>query len=555
MKHNQCIQLSKQLLPLALVCGVVFISPHSVSAADRTIESGNYIIDMKKMYREGDRSNGIEAGEAYSITATDRIKHTSVTVKAEPLVELLFDVQVVAESKLLLRTFRKLHYLKEINSLYDLRTGKKMGGWLGLESSLSPSGRYLANITTYPRLDPSPYCRSILLICDFEKDIAEYTPGYVEKLPHSETMCGVPAFPERNAYERSYDILLDDEYLIQTDLLWSKDEKTLVFFATNVNEREFYLVRVDIANGVDHPQIAKKRIDVDAYIDYNKVPSVLVEDIKKRLPCLYNDRLWWSGENRVTLKAYEHTYYYNEEMEFTIPALPEQLIASIPEEATLSITATERQLILWPTQEEIEKHATCRDRSEEIPNVYRNSDRKSKPIKYGARDPQAALRDAECWILKVVKPEWIVEDLNNSLSPIQAEDASKSSMLCRWEIEGSKIQVTQTLFSMWVVIQPAKVKVSNSSAEEFISSVLDEYLIHGDDMTSVELKPLDITSEKDISLFVMNRDGSKTFPLGASGNWWGNWKLVYTDKAAVAMLFPKIDRNSMASFGPDTPWF
>ncbi len=233
----------------------------------------------------------------------------------------------------------------------------------------------------------------------------------------------------------------------------------------------------------------------------------------------------------------------------------EQLIAAIPAEATLPITATERQLMLWPTEEAIKKHAICRDRSEEIPNVYRNGDRKSKPIKYGARNPETALRDAEYWISKVIKPEWIVEDLKNKLAPIQAEDASKSSILCRWELEDSIIQVTQTQFNMWVVIQPVKVQVLNSSAEEFVSSVLDKYLIHGDDMTSIGLRPLEITSEKDINLFIMNRDGSKPFPPGAIGNWWGHWRLVYTDKTAVAMLFWKIDVNSMASFGPDDPWF
>ncbi len=323
MKPNQHTQLYRQFLLLVLTCCVVLVSLHAVSAADRTFESGNYIIDMTKMYREGDPSNGIEAGEAYSITATDRIKHTSVTVEAAPLVKLVSDVHVVAESKLLLRTFRKLHYLTEKDSLYDLKTGKRLGNWRGFGSSLSPSGRYLAYISYHPRMVPSTYRRSILLICDFEKDIAEYTPGYVEKLPHSDTMCGVPAFPERNAYERSYDILLDDEYRMHPHLLWSKDEKTLVFFATNVDERKFYLIRIDITAGVDHPQIAKKWIDVNNFIDYNKLLSVEVESIKKKLPCLYYDRLWWSGNNRVTIKALADLYYYKEEMEFTIPTFQE----------------------------------------------------------------------------------------------------------------------------------------------------------------------------------------------------------------------------------------
>ncbi len=323
LSHNRYLRLRSWFLYLLFGYEMLFFSLHSALAADRTIESGNYIIEMTKINVEADPGNGLEGGEGYLIIATDRIKNISVTVEKTPLVKLLIDIRVVAGTKLLLRTHRKLNYGTESNSLYDLRTGKRLGGWMGHGSSSSPSGRYLAYITHYPRLCLTAYHRSILLICDFEKDIAKYDPGFIEALAHSDTMCGAPAFPERNAYEHSYDVLLDDEYLIHQHFLWSKDEKTLVGFATNVPDRKFYIIRIELAAGIDHLQIFKKHIDVDPLIDYSKLFSKEVDKFKKRLPSLYYEKLWWSGDNRVTIQASEYSYYKKQEMEFTIPEFHE----------------------------------------------------------------------------------------------------------------------------------------------------------------------------------------------------------------------------------------
>lgn len=258
MTHNQHKQIIGRFLRLALVFGMAFVSLHSVFAADRIIENGTFTITMKVMKGETDK----EDDEFYSIEVTDRATQTSRTLEAAPLVKHVSDVCVVANSQFLIRTFWKLNYLTEDDSLYDLNTGKRLSSWRGYGSSLSQSSRYLAYLSNYPPMILSQYRRQILLICDFDKDLSDYTPGLNDALPHSEYMFGALAFPERNAFERSYDVMLDDEYLIESKLLWSKDEKTLVFFAANVPEREFYIVRIDITAGIDHPQIAKKRIDV-----------------------------------------------------------------------------------------------------------------------------------------------------------------------------------------------------------------------------------------------------------------------------------------------------
>lgn len=318
MTHNQRTQPDRLFIGLALLFGTVFVPSHSVSAADWMIESGDYRIEMIK--EKGKTSKDVD--ETLSIEVTDRRTQIRRRLEVAPLVESVSDILVVAESRLFVSA--RIRHGAEAFSLTDLETGQRQPSFRGFDSSLSPSGRYLAYVSYHPRMVASAYRRSILLICDFEKDAKKHTPGYIEALPHTDTMSGVPAFPERNAYERSYDVLLDDEYHFQSPLLWSKDEKTLVFFATNADEREFYIVRVDLAAGIDHPQVAKKRIILGPHIDHGKLLPVEVDRLKNKLPFIIGETLWWSGSNRVTIQTSADTYFHNREMEFSLPIFQEQ---------------------------------------------------------------------------------------------------------------------------------------------------------------------------------------------------------------------------------------
>lgn len=233
-----------------------------------------------------------------------------------------------------------------------------------------------------------------------------------------------------------------------------------------------------------------------------------------------------------------------------LPAV-ERLIIAIHSTNNLPVPADVLGLIEWPAVETLNLQQARQDRSVTIPPLFRQPKvGDAKPVRLGARSPQAARKEAEQWIRRVIKPQWLPDDLADRLQALQREPASQSIIVCRYAMEGHAIQINQSRASMWVIIKPPKTDLLTESAKELGVAAFNAYFLEGDRMASLQGKEIDGTAKLRIWL----PDYSAPIPPGALENWWG-WRLWLTDGEAVSVLLNKCSEDSARNIRPDDPWF
>lgn len=229
----------------------------------------------------------------------------------------------------------------------------------------------------------------------------------------------------------------------------------------------------------------------------------------------------------------------------------ERLVTALPPTNTFPVSADAQGLIEWPLAETLISQKARQDRSKTIPPLFRQPKvGDAKPIRLGARTPQAACKEAEQWIRQVLQPQWVPDDLAARLQPLQREPASQSIILCRYAIDGHAIQINQSRASMWVIIRPPKGNPLSKNTKELASATFNTYFLNADRMASLPGKETDGTAK----LRVWLPDYSAPMPLGALENWWG-WRLWLTDGEAVAVFLNKCSEDSARNIMPDDPWF
>ena len=229
----------------------------------------------------------------------------------------------------------------------------------------------------------------------------------------------------------------------------------------------------------------------------------------------------------------------------------ERLVTALPQTNALPVSADAQGLIEWPSVETFSSQKAREDRSKTIPPLFRQPKiGDAKPIKLGARSPQAACKEAEQWIRQVLKPQWLPDDLAARLHPLQRDPASQSIIVCRYAIDGHAIQINQTRASMWVVIKPPKGNSFTGNAKESGIAAFNAYFLNGDRMASLPGKETGGAAK----LRVWRPDYSAPIPPGALENWWG-WRLWLTDGDAVAVFLSKCSEDSARNIMPDDPWF
>jgi hypothetical protein len=229
----------------------------------------------------------------------------------------------------------------------------------------------------------------------------------------------------------------------------------------------------------------------------------------------------------------------------------ERLVPALPPTNTLPVSADAQGLIEWPSVETLNSQEAGQDRSQTIPPLFRQPEiGDAKPIRLGARSPQAACKEAEQWIRQVLKPQWLPDDLAVRLHPLQRDPASQSIIVCRYTIDGHAIQINQSRAAMWVVIKPPTSNSVTRNTNELGVAAFSNYFLKGDRMASLQGKETDGTAKLRIWL----PDYSASIPPGALENWWG-WRLWLTDGEAVAVFLAKTSEDSARSVMPDDPWF
>jgi hypothetical protein len=230
-----------------------------------------------------------------------------------------------------------------------------------------------------------------------------------------------------------------------------------------------------------------------------------------------------------------------------------EMIARLPRAIELPIPEGIRELIVWPTRQFLDEHKVVKDRSKDFPSIYpKTSIPDPKPLKPGADTPAEALRIAGWWVRQVLKSEWIPEDLDARLLPIQAAQPSDSRVICRYEAGGNRLQISQSLSAMWVVVQPAKEALKDVAVEGIGPAVFTRFFAMGEQMAAIPGRHL--ASSGKLEVFLPASTPERPMPRSALGNWWG-WQLWYTDGAALAVLLMKRSENRAYRFMPGDPWF
>jgi hypothetical protein len=229
----------------------------------------------------------------------------------------------------------------------------------------------------------------------------------------------------------------------------------------------------------------------------------------------------------------------------------QRLITALPPTNSLPVSAVAQGLMEWPASETLNSQRAHQDRSKTIPALFRQPKvGDAKPIRLGARTPQAACKEAEQWIRLVLKPQWVPDDLAVRLQPLQRDPASQSIIVCRYAIHGHALQINQSRGSMWVTIRPPKTNSFSLNTKDPGVPAFNTYFLNGDRMASLQGKE----TGRSATLRTWLPDYSTPVPEGALENWWG-WRLWLTDGEAVAVFLNKCSEDSARNIMPDDPWF
>jgi len=229
----------------------------------------------------------------------------------------------------------------------------------------------------------------------------------------------------------------------------------------------------------------------------------------------------------------------------------ERLVTALSLTNALPVSTDAMGLIEWPSVETLDSQMAREDRSKTIPPLFRQPKiGDAKPIRLGARPPQAACKEAEEWIRQVLKPQWVPDDVAARLRPLQREPASQSIVVCRYMIDGHAIQINQSRGLMWVIIRPPKTNPLSKDGKELADAIFHAYFLNSDRMASLQGKEISGAAK----LRVWRPDYSAPIPTGALQNWWG-WRLWLTDGNAVAVFLNKCSEDSARNIMPDDPWF
>lgn len=213
------------------------------------------------------------------------------------------------------------------------------------------------------------------------------------------------------------------------------------------------------------------------------------------------------------------------------------------------------RLAIWPSQEDINKHYAKTDISEKFPPVFsKREELKGRPIKEGAVSPQKAIKQSARWIRQVFKPEWVPEGIENFMIPLRDERPERSTVICRYKIDNTSVQISQTRWAMSIILNvPDEEKLVN--AEEFATVTFKKYFNEGDKMGALKGKMVPKESmhgpgEINISLLDMR----KLHDPEPVQSWWG-W-LAWANKDSTLVVFlPKRIYGEQHTTTPDEPWF
>jgi len=228
---------------------------------------------------------------------------------------------------------------------------------------------------------------------------------------------------------------------------------------------------------------------------------------------------------------------------------PQQLIAPLPDDLDLSepfgAAWREEQMsrwVIWPSEGYIAARQPPRDRSEPVDEPDGRGQRK---VHGGLLAPDGVPSEAVSWVTELLKPDWVPPDLEDRLILLQEDDAARSSVACRFEVEGTSVQVVQRRWAMCVVVKPSPALGDGVPAEQMGPALMRALFARGDAMAEVPA-----TDRRDLAPGLWLGG----YVPGEVTRWW-HWKAWYHEGSTVAIYFSKFPLDRQYSFVRGAAWF
>ena len=218
----------------------------------------------------------------------------------------------------------------------------------------------------------------------------------------------------------------------------------------------------------------------------------------------------------------------------------EQLISPAPTSGSRAFDFD--GLTVWPVDQVPVAQGAVVDRSAQYPPLFAaGADAAAdEPQRAGAVPPAAALKEAEGWIRRVIKDEYVPVTLAVRLHAVAHVRPEYSTVWVRYEMGNVAVQVGQTRGAMVIVLR-SKTYVGERTAEfgreAFRRFFADQALARA------EMQPASSASA-DLAMFNIIGRGSAWFDRA-------RW---YTDGQAMAVWLPKRLPGQQA-VEADAPWF
>lgn len=195
----------------------------------------------------------------------------------------------------------------------------------------------------------------------------------------------------------------------------------------------------------------------------------------------------------------------------------------------------------WPAPQLQPDAPTLPDRSADFPPRFApDADPQSDlPERLGALPPQAALEEAEGWIRRIIKDQYLPVTLRDRLRAVPHVRPEYSAVFVRYEMGSVAIQIAQTRRVIVVVLRSKYIGERNADfgREAFRRFFKDQALARAD-----------MQGENSGSANLA------AFTIRPRGTQWFNNARWYTDGQALAIQLPKRLPGTPYP-GPDAPWF
>lgn len=225
------------------------------------------------------------------------------------------------------------------------------------------------------------------------------------------------------------------------------------------------------------------------------------------------------------------------------PPAPEQWTAPLPDDmdSALGEDWVEEGMgdwVVWSSDEEAKARVPLRDRRAEFPEVP--SGLHAGP---GAVSPDEAQADAAAWIRRVLRPELIPDDLDDRFILLQEDDPSRSSVRCRFETNGTGIQITQLRWALCAVIRPDPALAEDLAVETIGPALFPLVFTKGAEMAGAGAIAVPGLPQ-----------GYWAFDAALGMRRWWGWFSWYTDGRSFAAYIRRYDGGAHAMRAGD-PWF